>query len=250
MYRDQLVAAFQIESLLRQHFLKRAEHQGQWGPEFVAHVAEKRRLGAIELGQSLFGTLLVIDVGRRADIFANFSIGIAQGHGLIEVPAIDSILSAEIPVFERKSSPRTHTLPKAFGYYLPIFRVNDSHPGLRMRLDEIESLAGELEPNSIHEIRCPIRPERPGGYRELLQQPGLQLQIFIGSLQLTVKPARFRQSLFASPQFLTFKFRLAFLLVCPDARQPDRDLFGNPIDELTICVVKGPAGMDSSDQET
>jgi len=49
-----------------------------------------------------------------------------------------------------------------------------------MRPDEIESLTGEIEPDLIHEIRCPIKLERPGGYREMLQQPSLELQLFVG----------------------------------------------------------------------
>ena len=48
-----------------------------------------------------------------------------------------------------------------------------------MRPDEFEGLTGEFKPNSIHEIRRPIRFERPGGYRKLLQQPNLELQIGI-----------------------------------------------------------------------
>ena len=43
---------------------------------------------------------------------------------------------------------------------------------------------------------------------------------------------------------------LAFLLVGAGAGQSDRDLFGNPIDELAVRIVKGPAGMDSRDEET
>jgi hypothetical protein len=66
-----------------------------------------------------------------------------------------------------------HALPKALGCHLPILRVDRGHPGLGMRPDEVKSLAGEFKPNPIHEIRCPIRLERPGGYRELLQQLNL-----------------------------------------------------------------------------
>jgi hypothetical protein len=46
-----------------------------------------------------------------------------------------------------------------------------------MRPDVIEGLAGILEPNLIHEIGCPIRLERPGGYRKMLQQSILELQL-------------------------------------------------------------------------
>ena len=87
--------------------------------------------------------------------------------------------------------------------------MDRGHPGLGMRPDEIEGLTGELKPNPIHEIRCPIRLERPGGYRKLLQQRNLQLQFCIGPLQLTIKAARLRQPLFAGAQFLAFEFRLA-----------------------------------------
>ena len=50
-----------------------------------------------------------------------------------------------------------------------------------MRPDEIEGLTGVFKPNLIHEIRCPIRLERPGGYRKKLQQSNLELQLFVGS---------------------------------------------------------------------
>jgi hypothetical protein len=48
--------------------------------------------------------------------------------------------------------------------------MDRGHPGLWVRPDKIECLIGELKPNSIYEIRRPIGLERPGGYRELLQQ--------------------------------------------------------------------------------
>ena len=48
-----------------------------------------------------------------------------------------------------------------------------------MRPDEIVSLSGVIKPDLIHEVRCPIRLERPGGYRKTLQQPSLELQIGI-----------------------------------------------------------------------
>ena len=48
-----------------------------------------------------------------------------------------------------------------------------------MRPDEVKGLTGEFKPNLIHEIRCPIRLERPGGYGKMLQQPNLELQIGI-----------------------------------------------------------------------
>jgi hypothetical protein len=70
-------------------------------------------------------------------------------------------------------------------------RVDRGHPGLGMRPDEIEGLTGVFKPNLIHEIRCPIRLERPGGYRKMLQQPNLELQLFVGFGKL---PCSFRDS--------------------------------------------------------
>jgi hypothetical protein len=58
-----------------------------------------------------------------------------------------------------------------------------------MRPDEGEGLTGVLKPNLVHEIRCPIRPERPGGYRNTLQQSDLESQLFIGFDKL---PCSFR----------------------------------------------------------
>jgi hypothetical protein len=43
---------------------------------------------------------------------------------------------------------------------------------------------------------------------------------------------------------------LAFLLICASASQPDGDLFGDPMDELAVCVIKGPARVDSHHKET
>jgi len=43
---------------------------------------------------------------------------------------------------------------------------------------------------------------------------------------------------------------LALLLERAGAGQTDRDLFGNPIDELAVRIVKGTARMDSRDKET
>ena len=58
MFRAQPLARF------RQHFIKRTEHQRQRRSELVADVAEKRRLGAVELGQSLRPlALLLIGAG-------------------------------------------------------------------------------------------------------------------------------------------------------------------------------------------
>ena len=89
------------------------------------------------------------------------------------MPAIGPVLSAERPGFKRKTLSRSYSLPKALDAALAILRMDRSHPGLGMRPDEIEGLTGEFKPNLIHEIRRPIRLERPGGYRELLQQPNL-----------------------------------------------------------------------------
>jgi hypothetical protein len=57
--------------------------------------------------------------------------------------------------------------------------VDRSHPGLGIRPDEIGSLTGVVKPNLIHEVRRPIGSERPGGYRNTLQQPSLELQFGI-----------------------------------------------------------------------
>ena len=54
-----------------------------------------------------------------------------------------------------------------------------------MRSDEIEGLTGEFKPDLIHEIRCPIGLERPGGDGKMLQQPSLELQLFVGFDELS-----------------------------------------------------------------
>jgi hypothetical protein len=59
--------------------------------------------------------------------------------------------------------------------------VDRGHPSVGTRPDEIEALTGIFKPHSIHEIRCPIRLERPGGYRKSLQQPNLELQLCVRS---------------------------------------------------------------------
>src|ERR1700739_610181 len=43
---------------------------------------------------------------------------------------------------------------------------------------------------------------------------------------------------------------LALLLIGASAGHTDRDLFGNPIDELAVSIVKGSARMDSRDEES
>ena len=62
----------------------------------------------------------------------------------------------------------------------PILGMDRSHPSLGMRPDEVDGLTGVLKPNVIYEIRCPIRLERPGGHRDLLQYSNLELQLFVG----------------------------------------------------------------------
>src|SRR5579863_6021418 len=101
------------------------------------------------------------------------------------MPAIGPVSRAERPGFERKTPSRMHALPKALGCCLPILRVDRSHPGLGMRADEIEGLTGVFKPHLIHEIRCPIRLERPGRYRKMLQQPDLELQLCVRSLKFS-----------------------------------------------------------------
>jgi hypothetical protein len=60
-----------------------------------------------------------------------------------------------------------------------------------MRPDKVEGLTREFKPYLIHEIRCPVGLERPGGYRKMLQQPSLELQIFDGFGEL---PCSFRHA--------------------------------------------------------
>ena len=67
--------------------------------------------------QGFLGAFLVVDVGGRTDEFEDFSFCIAQDHGLLEVPAIGPVLSAERPGFERKTLSRMHALPKALGCF-------------------------------------------------------------------------------------------------------------------------------------
>ncbi len=133
----------------------------------------------LRLAQCLGGTLLVVDVGRRTDEFDNFSFGIAHDHGLLKMPAIGPVLSAQRPRLDRETLSRMHAFPKYPRLPLPILRVDRGHPGFGMRSDEVRSLTGEFKPNLIHEIWCPIGFERPSGYREMLQQPNLELQIGI-----------------------------------------------------------------------
>src|SRR5580692_3472895 len=93
------------------------------------------------------------------------------------MPAIGPVLSAQRPGFERKTLFRMHSLPKGPRRCLPILRVDRSHPGLGMRPDVIEGLTGVFKPNLIHEIRRPIGLECPSGYRKMLQQSNLELQL-------------------------------------------------------------------------
>src|SRR5580700_7658830 len=76
-HRNQLFVMFGTQPLAccRQHFLKGAEHQRQRRSELVTDVAEKRRLGAIELGQRLCPLAFLL-VGAGAgqpdgDLFCN-----------------------------------------------------------------------------------------------------------------------------------------------------------------------------------
>ena len=152
------------------------------GGRQLAHGRDPIRVGQLGRGlaQSIFGSLLVVDVGRRTDKFKDFSFRIAKDHGLLEVPAIDAILSAERPAFKCEPLSRLHAFPKTLGCELPIFGMDRGHPGLWMRPDKIECLTGKLKPNSIHEIRRPIGLERPGGYGKLLQKFNLKPQIGAG----------------------------------------------------------------------
>ena len=84
-----------------------------------------------------------------------------------------------------------------------------------MRPDEIEGLTGEFKPNLIHEIRCSIGLERPGGYRKMLQQPGLELQFFVGFGKL---PCSFRD-----PPF-DFICNPLLLISTQCSLEPNRDL--------------------------
>ena len=175
------------------------------------------------LSQRLLGTFLVVDVGGRTDEFEDLSFCIAQDHSLIEVPAICPVLSAERPGFKRKTVSRAYSIPKALRRRLPILRVDRCHPGLGMRPDEVKSLTGEFKPNPIHEIRCPIRLERPGGHRKLLQQRNLELQLRIGLLQLTIKAARLGQPFFAGAAVSRVRIppRCASVLRVPQFRGED-----------------------------
>src|SRR5580658_9019111 len=77
MHRDQQLLTLGTEPLARflLHFFKRTEHQRQRRAELVADVAEKRRLGAVELSQS-FCPLALLLIGAGAgqpdrDLFSN-----------------------------------------------------------------------------------------------------------------------------------------------------------------------------------
>src|ERR1700677_281711 len=93
------------------------------------------------------------------------------------MPAIRPVLSAKRPGFNRKTLSRAHAIPKGLRCSFPILGVDRGHPGLGMRSDELKGLTGKFKPNLIHKIRRPVRLERPGGYRKMLQQPSLELQI-------------------------------------------------------------------------
>src|SRR4051794_11654345 len=93
------------------------------------------------------------------------------------MPAILAVPGASRPAFESKRLARTHSFPKCAEGCFVVVGVDSAHPRLRIRLNEIESLARKIQPNLIHEIRCPIRLERPGGDRKMLQQVDLEFEI-------------------------------------------------------------------------
>src|ERR1700722_9986316 len=95
------------------------------------------------------------------------------------MPAVCAVLSSERPGFYRKTLSRAYSAPKGPRCGFTILRVDRGHPRFGIRPDEIGSLTGVLKPYLIHEVRYPIRRERPGGYRKTLQQPSLELQIGI-----------------------------------------------------------------------
>ncbi len=134
------------------------------------------RSRAAPLGHAFWSSMSVV-VPTNLRTFPSAS---RKGHGLLEMPAIGPVLSAERPGFECKTLSQAHSVPKGPRCCFAILGVDCGHPGLGMRADEIEGLSGEFKPNSIHEIRCPIRLERPGGYRKMLQQSNLELQLFVG----------------------------------------------------------------------
>ena len=59
----------------------------------------------LALADFLFGALLVVDVGGRANEFKDFVLRDAEGKRLLEMPAIGTILSAEGSGFESKTLP-------------------------------------------------------------------------------------------------------------------------------------------------
>ena len=142
--------------------------------------------------QFALGALLVVDIGGRTDKFEDLSFCIAQHHGLLKVPAISPVPGAERARFQRKSLTGAHSVPKYPRCGFAIFGVDRRHPCLGMRSDEIERLTGEIKPDLVHEIRCPIRFEGPGGYGKMLQQPNLESKLFIGFGKL---PCSFRETL-------------------------------------------------------
>src|ERR1700729_2646667 len=97
------------------------------------------------------------------------------------MPAIGPVSSAERPGFYRKTLSQAYCVPKAPECCFPILRVDRTYPGLGMRPDEIEGLLEVSKPISIHEIRCPIRLERPGGYREIHPQPNRVAELRVRS---------------------------------------------------------------------
>jgi hypothetical protein len=81
-----------------QHFLDWPEHQGQRRTELVADVAEKRGLGAIDLGQRLRAlALLLIGAGAgRAPTRTDKNTGAAYWGGRNSLPRVASLLVGEL----------------------------------------------------------------------------------------------------------------------------------------------------------
>ena len=129
--------------------------------------------------QGFLSALLIVDVGGRTDEFDDLSFCIAQDHGLLKMPTPGPVFSAERSGFESKTLPPVYSVPQGCRCRFAILGVDRGHPGLGSRSDEIGSLTGVFQPDLIHEVRCPIGLERPGGYGKTLQQLSLELQIGI-----------------------------------------------------------------------
>ena len=73
----------------------------------------------LHLAQGVFSPFLVVDVGRVTDQFKDFSFGIAQDHGLTEVPAI-----CPVP------SPETFTINEVFGSWKQAQKIHFDEGGV------------------------------------------------------------------------------------------------------------------------